>query len=222
MARRTREDAQKTRAAILDAAEYIFLERGVARTSLEQIAQRAGVTRGAIYWHFRDKGDVFEAMLARVQTPLADITAALHIGVDKDSLRDGLIRLAVDALDRLAHSEQHRRVYTILFHRSEAADETAQASASRTLRNREVQTILETYFEAAQQRGELRPGLTPQQAAWAFRSLMLGIYSDWLRDPSQFHLEQDGIPVARALIGGLLRSEDDAMGAPRPLETNNE
>ena len=62
MVRRTKEEAQETRNRILDAAERVFVERGVGRSSLNEIATAAGVTRGAIYWHFQDKADVFNAM----------------------------------------------------------------------------------------------------------------------------------------------------------------
>ena len=47
--RRTKEDAQQTRESLLDAAECLFAERGVSRTSLQDIAKAAGVTRGAVY-----------------------------------------------------------------------------------------------------------------------------------------------------------------------------
>ena len=63
MARRTKEDAQATRTALLDAAERVFQQRGVSRTSLNEIAQAAGVTRGALYWHFKDKAALFNAMM---------------------------------------------------------------------------------------------------------------------------------------------------------------
>ena len=70
MARRTREEALETRNRILDAAERVFNEHGVSRTSLASIASAAGVTRGAVYWHFRDKTDLFDAMMQRVVLPL--------------------------------------------------------------------------------------------------------------------------------------------------------
>lgn len=54
MVRRTKEEAQETRQQILEAAEKAFHARGVARTTLADIAKLAGVTRGAIYWHFQD------------------------------------------------------------------------------------------------------------------------------------------------------------------------
>ena len=59
VARQTKAQAEQTREAILDAAEKVFYERGVARSTLEEVARVAGVTRGAIYWHFRDKLDLF-------------------------------------------------------------------------------------------------------------------------------------------------------------------
>ncbi|MDR3299114.1 MAG: TetR family transcriptional regulator, partial [Candidatus Accumulibacter sp.] len=66
MVRKTREEALVTRNAILDAAETVFQEHGVSRTSLAEVAVAAGVTRGAVYWHFTNKADLFDAMVQRV------------------------------------------------------------------------------------------------------------------------------------------------------------
>lgn len=76
MVRRTKEEALETRNRILDAAEHVFFEKGVSRSSLADIAQAAGVTRGAIYWHFENKGDLFTAMFDRVILPLDEMKAA--------------------------------------------------------------------------------------------------------------------------------------------------
>ena len=73
MARKTKAEAAATREALLDAAEEVFLEKGVARTSLEQIARHAGMTRGAVYWHFKNKADLFQAMLGRVRMPFQEL-----------------------------------------------------------------------------------------------------------------------------------------------------
>src|SRR3569833_2656013 len=70
MARRTKQDALATRDSILDAAELLFEQQGVSRTTLQHIAAEAGVTRGAIYWHFHDKSDLFNAMMDRAVMPL--------------------------------------------------------------------------------------------------------------------------------------------------------
>ena len=76
MARRTKEEAEETRQSILDAAERLFHDQGVSRTSLADIASAAGVTRGAIYWHFENKVDLFQAMLERLHLPLEELAQA--------------------------------------------------------------------------------------------------------------------------------------------------
>lgn len=58
MPKRTHEDAERTKQAILESALRLFSRRGYESTSLSDIARFAGVTRGAIYWHFKDKGQI--------------------------------------------------------------------------------------------------------------------------------------------------------------------
>ena len=72
MVRQTKENAEITRQRIIDAAREVFLSRGVSRTSIEQIATKAGLTRGAIYWHFSNKTDLFSALREQVLLPLID------------------------------------------------------------------------------------------------------------------------------------------------------
>ena len=59
MARKTKRQAQETKQQIIDAALRLFTVQGVSATSLSDIASAAGVTRGAIYWHFKNKVDLF-------------------------------------------------------------------------------------------------------------------------------------------------------------------
>src|SRR5690606_41278730 len=80
VARRTKAEAEATREAILDAAEEVFIENGVSRATLEQIARRAGVTRGAVYWHFKDKNDLFTAMINRVRLPMRTRSEERRVG----------------------------------------------------------------------------------------------------------------------------------------------
>ncbi|MGE7812031.1 TetR family transcriptional regulator [Pseudomonas sivasensis] len=76
MVRRTKEEAQETRSQILQAAEQAFYDRGVARTTLADIAALAGVTRGAIYWHFSNKSDLLQALLDTLHEPLDELARA--------------------------------------------------------------------------------------------------------------------------------------------------
>src|SRR5580698_1211656 len=84
--KRTREEALKTRDRILDAAENAFPEHGVAHTSLADIAELAGLTRGAIYGHFRNKDEVFTAMVERVVLPMEMLFAVTTDPAEADPL----------------------------------------------------------------------------------------------------------------------------------------
>src|SRR3954465_12049083 len=65
--------AQQTRQALLLAARALFGEHGYASTSIDEVVKRAGVTKGALYHHFRDKDDLFHAVVEQVKV---DVTAA--------------------------------------------------------------------------------------------------------------------------------------------------
>src|SRR5699024_11377335 len=96
--------------AMIEAAERVFYRQGVAGTSLMDIANEAGVTRGAIYWHFKNKQDVFAAMICRRQLPMEAL-------VDEVRTNDGRFALEklhqhfVHTLRQAAQDEQHRQFY---------------------------------------------------------------------------------------------------------------
>ena len=116
MVRRTKEDAQKTRDDILGAAEVCFHRKGISRTSLSEIATAAGVTRGAIYWHFQDKSALVGALLERVSIPLQPLSEATRNPDEPDPL--GRLReLLIRVFQSTVTDPQVRRVGEILFHK---------------------------------------------------------------------------------------------------------
>ena len=134
MARRTKEEALQTREQLLDAAERVFLERGVGHASLAEVADAAGVTRGAIYHHFDSKAELFEAMVERAEMPI-DAAFESAAASDDDPL-DSLGKRALNALLQLASSSRVRRVFEVVFLRCEYTDELATVE-QRHLRERE-------------------------------------------------------------------------------------
>jgi TetR/AcrR family acrAB operon transcriptional repressor len=199
MARCTKEEALATRHRLLDAAEHVFAEKGVSRTSLHDIAQAAGVSRGAIYWHFKNKADLFNAMLERITLPMED---ALHqIGHDGelDPLHE-LQRAILDTMRKIASDERTRRVFEVATLKVEYVDELLAVKA------RHLQCYVDgvgqmecSLREAALRRAAPLP-VSPSMAAQGLHALVVGLIHSWLLAPEAFEL----VGVAEMALGAYL------------------
>lgn len=215
--RRTKEDAEKTRIAILEAAEALFLEKGVAHTSLEHIARHAGVTRGAVYWHFANKAHLFNAMLNQVRLPPEQLTERLRGCAEHDpllTLRD----LCIDAITNLVHYPQRRRIFTILLRRCEFTEDLREAEERHEAFINLFIELCEQQFASPLIKPRLQAGLSPRLAARAVHALIVGLFHDWLRDPNLFDPLSDTAPMIDACFRGLIRDWPgaDAQHQPRP------
>lgn len=202
MARKTKEEAQATRSSILDAAERLFLAGGVARTSLHDIACAAGVTRGAVYWHFKDKGDLFNAMMDRVILPMEQACASLDID-DGQAVIPGLRRLQLDVLARITQDSHVRRVLDIAIHKTENLAELSAVHERRRQMRQNYRARLERTLERAQARGEIDPALPAAQVAVALHALLDGLVQNWLFDPDSFDLLAVGACAVDTLLAGM-------------------
>ena len=211
--RRTKEDAEKTRLAILESAERLFLERGVAHTSLDQIARDAGVTRGAVYWHFENKAHLFHAMLDQVRLPPEQIAERLSACEERDPL--GALRmlreLFCEGLTALGSNPQKRRVFTILLHRCEFTEELRDAQERHEAFINQFIELCETLFSKAADR--LLPGVTPRLAARSMHALIVGLFSDWTRDNALFDPIGDTAALVDPLFRGLIRDWEQVVPA---------
>lgn len=203
MARRTKDEARATREALLDAAEEVFFEKGVARTSLEQIARHAGMTRGAIYWHFKDKADLFHALLNRVRLPFEELVENLE-GLEEDSSPLECVRLACLAgFVRLEHPH-YRRIHSIFIHRCEFFSDIDPLEIQNRLCDETYASIYKR-FEQAEAAALLRVGLTPESATQLLMNCLTGLFHNWLRSPESHSLRERGEHVINVLFTLLSR-----------------
>ncbi|MBO9685868.1 TetR family transcriptional regulator [Roseateles chitosanitabidus] len=201
MARRTKQEAQETRARLLDAAELLFHERGVSRTSLQDIAQAAGVTRGAVYWHFEDKVQLFNAMMERATMPLEEgFDDALSGYADRplDELR---LRL-MNVMHCAVFNARTRRAFEIANLRVEFVGEMASIHGRKVAAHREWTARNQETFERAIALGQLPRDLDTHQAAIGLMALIGGLLHHWIMDPASFDL----IEVGQARLEHFLSS----------------
>lgn len=180
--RRTKEDAAQTRERILDAAEQVFHADGVARTSLDQVARAAGVTRGAIYWHFRNKADLFSAVIQRVRMPMEGRLKRL---AEQAETLDDLERLCLEAVAELEDQPRVARVYAVLLLKCEYTHEmTDVIERERQARERVVASIA-AFFERMRGQGRLIADREPETLALSLHVFMIGLFIELLRCPSR-------------------------------------
>lgn len=204
MARRTKEEAQVTRSLILDAAERVFLRRGVGSASLQEIAIEAQLTRGAIYWHFQNKADVFDAMMQRVKLPMVAHLNAVPAEQAHHPLQH--LRQSVSkVLQQTAHDPQVRRVLEIAAHQVEYGDTLQVVRERRVVERGNRVEDLERLLAMAGAQGVLLNGLNLRSAAVGLHALLDGLISNWLLDPQAFELEAVGLQALDTYLTGLSR-----------------
>ena len=200
MARKTKEEALETRNAILDATVRVFAAKGAANASLTDIAREAGVTRGAIYWHFTNKADLLNALWDEVLLLYTPLVRASESRDEPDPL--GRLReLYVRFLGRLADDPRQQQLIRILFDQGSGSEDIdlIRTRHLQTMhqRNRSVQTVLRNAID----RGQLSPDLDVRLGTIAVVSFIHGLIANWVLTPDMFDIKGD----APALIEGLLQ-----------------
>ena len=202
MVRRTKEAALATREALIDAAEHVFRREGVTRTSLAEIAAEAGVTRGAIYWHFKDKAELLDAMCARTVLPLDAAFARAGEAARADPL--GTLRgLAVDALTQLARDPRTQAVFEILFHKCELVGELSERSTTQQSDRQQCLCSVEALFELAIAKGQLPDDTDTRLATNMMHAYVIGLMHEWVLDPAVYDLASAAPAVIDTFVAGL-------------------
>jgi TetR/AcrR family acrAB operon transcriptional repressor len=216
MVRRTKREAAGTRDALLDAAERVFRERGVAHTSLAEVAAAAGVTRGAVYWHFRDKSALFEALCERVQLPMEAMLASAGEVRQKDPL--GALRaLAVNGLVRLATDARTEAVFDVIFHKCEFAAEFASVAGRRHATDSGCLANVERLLTQAVTVGQLPRDTDTHLAARCLNAFMVGVMHEWVQAPKAYDLAQAAPEMIDVVLAGLVaRPPRRAPAKPAP------
>ena len=223
MARRTKDEALETRNAILDTAERVFSRHGVSRTTLADIAAAAGVTRGAIYWHFQDKADLFCQMVARVTLPMESAPCRVDHAAAPDPVAS-IRAMMVAILRRTCEDPQARRVFHIVFHKCEYVDEMRPVWKRLNEMQAACLAGMERGLKAASARGQLHPQLDACRAALGLHALLDGLIGKWVVDPESMPLRREAGELVDLFLDALRRpapavrkrSRRDAPGHARP------
>ena len=201
MAKKTKEDAEKTRQRLLDAAEQLFGEKGVSKTSLSDVAEAVGMTRGAVYWHFRNKGELFHALIQQMAAAIDSSNANV-----KTVTTHPLEQLKARCLAILTACFTNRRitnVIRILHQKCETSDEILPYIVE--LNNRFSGSVKETeaYFRQAIDCNILPADFDTALAAAALRAYLQGVIDVYLISPESFPFDNRLEAVLAFFFNGL-------------------
>jgi TetR/AcrR family acrAB operon transcriptional repressor len=182
MVRKTKEDAEQTRQRIIDAAREMFLERGVSRTSMEHIATHAGVTRGAVYWHFSNKTELFHAIREQVMLPLIDRMDDTLLVRDSDDPLACIERFFCCTIQALDESMMTRQTYEIMMTKCEYVDEFATVLQDIMTNCSRITDKIALVYERAKVKGQLRANQEPTQLAMDSHLFFIGLLNMWVKD----------------------------------------
>jgi TetR/AcrR family acrAB operon transcriptional repressor len=182
MVRKTKEDAELTRKRIINSARAVFLARGVSRSTLEHIAAHAEVTRGAVYWHFKNKTDIFHAIRDQVLLPLIDrMDDSLTLASNEDPLTQIENSLCV-IFDDLNNNIEMRQTYEIMMIKCEYVDEFALVLQQILSNCSSITEKMKLAYERAGEQNILVCKHTPLALALDTHLFFGGLLHMWVKD----------------------------------------
>ena len=182
MVRKTKEDAELTRRRIINSARAVFLARGVSRSTLEHIATHAEVTRGAVYWHFKNKTEIFHAIREQVFLPLIDrMDDTLTLTSDEDPLTQIENSLCL-TIDDLNNNIEMRQTYEIMMIKCEYVDEFSTVLQQILNNCSSITGKIKLAYERANAKGLLIGNHTPLALALDTHLFFGGLLHMWVKD----------------------------------------
>jgi len=199
--KRTKEEAAVTRATVLKAALSVFSAKGYAAATLDDVAAAARVTRGAIYWHFKGKADLYNTLTNELSARGANLVqqAVAEGGTFLEILRRVFVRqCALIEDDREARAVMELALFKTGLDLELQAGRRKQLEAGNAL----LQGITATMQQGITQ-GFLRDDIDPANMARAFIAFENGVIQLWLTSPKSFSLKTSAETFADILIAGI-------------------
>jgi TetR/AcrR family acrAB operon transcriptional repressor len=206
-------EALETREQLLDAAEQVFRQRGVGHASLAEVADAAGVTRGAVYHHFASKAELFEAMLARAEMPL---DAAFDVTQEPVADPLGAVReTALKALMHLTSCVRVRNIFEVAFLRCEYTDELAAAERRHLHDRAQCLAYSAALLDQAVACRQLPKDTDTHVASFLLHAVIGGLMRDWVQSPDEFDLAAAAPQAVDLFLAGLRAAPPRRPAAPR-------
>ena len=199
--RRTKEEAAQTRQTILDAALTIFSKQGYQAARLQEIAEAAGVTRGAVYHHFGGKSQLFITLIEEASKEINNVVEqAIAEGGGFTEVNN---RVLVNSWTYLEENRRFRDISEMLNFKSGRSPDLEELSRRVTVGLRTQVDSIAGYMQRGIEQGELRADLDPETIARAFFAYQDGVTRLWLADRTAFSIKESAPALAAIFVQGI-------------------
>lgn len=199
--RRTKEEAQVTRENLLSAALEVFSQFGYSAARLEDIAEAAGVTRGAIYHHFGSKEELYIALVTERSAEVNRLAEAIL--TQGGSPIEIIRRLLLDLMQYAAENEEYRALLELATSKVELTEGLESLQQDTIAGRRQLAAYLQDLLSQGIQAGEVRANLEVGPAAWALVGFMNGVGLMWIQDPTAFSLGKQREALVDTFLNGI-------------------
>ncbi|HEX2619507.1 MAG TPA: TetR family transcriptional regulator [Phototrophicaceae bacterium] len=198
--KRTKEETEVTRQALLKAALNVFSHQGYSDTRLEDIAEEAGVTRGAIYHHFGSKSNLYNVLVTEASQQLSRV---IMQALAEGTVLERLGRMFVDSLVFAAEDEHQRAISELVILKTALSPEIESGYELKRAGNHAVVAMLADLVRQGQAMGEIRQDLDARTAVIGLLGLQNGLLMMWLLDPTLFSIKDRAAELAEIYLRGL-------------------
>jgi len=206
MARKTKEDAKKTYLALLEAAQRIFIKQGIAKTTLNHIAKDAGMTRGALYWHFENKDALILALWEDGAGSLnREITNALENLKDEKHPAETFREIMHSMINAVLDDPKLSQSLKIIMNCVEITDEETPLRAYLQEKHSAYYTSMTTAVGYLKNQSMLKVELAAETISAGLLSYVYGLVHSHLEPAKLINLERDGIALIDLYLNSFLK-----------------
>lgn len=199
--RKTKEEAEITKQKIMDASLQLFKNMGVDATRLQDIAKAAGMTRGAIYWHFKNKLDI-------LTTLMLDMKKRFEVLLKNFQEEDGG---AVEKLERLIHEiimahtadERFQDLIIVMMSNYQRSQNPRKHHFKAEFPTQFIETVSDLTRQGMDE-GAIRRDIDPNEIAWIVLFIITGSIITNLEFPNAYKVSDKSDRIVDCFMHGIL------------------
>ncbi len=205
MAKKSKEDAEMTYQSLLDSAVSLFLEKGIHNTTLQDIASNAGVTRGALYWHFKGKTDIMIGIMESVSTTLNNKFNERITELPDQNAGATFKKHIKRVFELIVKDPRFGQSLKVILTNSDFTEHDTDFQKYIICKKSDHNKAFAVAIEKLIRQGEIKVNASPKHITQALQSYLLGLTDEHFAPESDVDLEKDGETLLDIFLDSIIK-----------------